>query len=270
MTILSIAYFTAIKYIRNPLALLAFIAAPIVIIFVLTGSTEFGVLDLSQDNMSLAQAQNESNLKVTIIEANGALRVKDKVSMASMFIFLFYGSLLTSYSIISDLKKNTHLRFKASPIRFIENFIGKSLGHILIMAISTLVIFIITKFVLEVNWNGNIFIILLTFLLFLTIVNSFGIIITGFTRNIYISALATFAVNFTMIFGSMSEAFTPIDKSSVIHYFMKFSIQNYALKTLYGSIMKDTVLMQNSLLVLALIAVGMIILSYAIGRRVLK
>lgn len=276
MNMLTIAYYTSIKYLRNVLAMSAFILAPILIIFILTGSTDTRFIDnnskeiIEVNSIDKSTAAQSSNLEVTIVEPyKNSLSINDKISIASMLIFLFYSSLLSSHSIISDLKNNTHLRLKSSPASFFENILGKSIGIIFITAICSLIIVLITKYAFHVNWSGNIGTTALSLLMFLIIVNSFGVIITGLTKNIYICALIAFSVNFAMVFPVMVGIYSPVE-NHVLEIVRKISFHSYTMNSIAGSITNDTALFYGSIFTLAIITIVMFCLSLLVGRRVLK
>ncbi|AJA46492.1 ABC-2 family transporter protein [Clostridium pasteurianum DSM 525 = ATCC 6013] len=279
MNILTIAYYTVKRYSRNIIAIFAFILAPILIISILTGSTEYK----SYENINVQEIQseisnihidkkdnNKSNLKAFLIDINkGTINKNLKISIACTLFFLFYGGLLMSYSIIDDLKSNVHIRIKSSSVSFIENFMGKFLGNILILIICAFIDVLIIKYGLNINWNGNYFIIFLSLILFLIIVNSIGIIITVFFKNIYICALIFFAFNYFMFFPIMVNAFNP-NKSEIIDIMINLSFHNYVYKSILADISNNIILLQNSMTILIVITIILFSVSLIAGRRILR
>ncbi|UZW14670.1 hypothetical protein OSC52_02155 [Clostridium pasteurianum] len=279
MNILTIAYYTVKRYSRNIIAIFAFILAPILIISILTGSTEYK----SYENINVQEIQseisnihidkkdnNKSNLKAFLIDINkGTINKNLKISIACTLFFLFYGGLLMSYSIIDDLKSNVHIRIKSSSVSFIENFMGKFLGNILILIICAFIDVLIIKYGLNINWNGNYFIIFLSLILFLIIVNSIGIIITVFFKNIYICALIFFAFNYSMVFPIMVNAFNP-NKSEIIDIMSNLSFHNYVYKTILADISNNIVLLQSSMTTLIVISIILFSMALISGRRILR
>lgn len=279
MNILTIAYYTVKRYSRNIIAIFAFILAPILIISILTGATEYK----SYENTNAQEIQseisnihidkkdnNKSNLKVFLIDINkGTINKNLKISIACTLLFLFYGGLLISYSIINDLKSNVHIRIKSSAVSFIENFMGKFLGNILILIICAFIDVLIIKYGLNIDWNGNYFIIFLSLILFLSIVNSIGIIITVFFKNIYICALIFFAFNYSMVFPIMVNAFNP-NKSKIIDIMSNLSFHNYVYKAILADISNNIVLLENSMTILIVITIILFSVALIAGRRILR
>lgn len=264
-SIMTTAYYTVLKYIRKPLACAAFILAPIIITFTLTGSVDYKYTE----GKNIIQSQ--SNIENIIINPKQEiLSVNDKVSLASMLIFLFYGSILSSHSIIYDLKNGVNQRLKSSPLSTMENILGKTIGNISVMAIFAAVLLMIAKYAFNVNLNGNIFIIIAAFMLFLIIVNGFGIIVTAFARNIYLCALASFALNFFMTFPVFVGTFSPAKISGILGFINKLSMHNYVVKAIMGNVMQDRLMVRNSLIVLLIASIVVGGLSLIAGRKVLE
>lgn len=272
MNVLSIAYYTSIKYFRNVVTIIAFILVPLFMVLILTGSTEMKYFDNNkaitvtssvEKSKAVQGIKNTSNLAVTIVTPTAEVMGKNnKVSIAVVILFLFYASLLTSYSIINDFKSNTHLRLKTSPTAFFENILGKSLGNIMVTATCAIILVFATKFAFNVSWGKNIFVTMIALLLFLIIINSFGILITTLSKNIFICALICFAFNFTMIFPVFVETYAPV-KSDALQVISKFSLHRYAIEAIINGT-------SNSIIMLALITAFMFCLSLLAGRRLLK
>jgi ABC-type Na+ efflux pump permease subunit len=170
---------------------------------------------------------------------------------------------------ISEFKNNTNLRFKCSPVSFVENITGKSLGNVGVLAICTLISVLIIKYAFQVNFGGNVFLLILVFLLFLFIINFLGVIFASFCKNIYICALLAFAFNFTMIYPVMVDTYSPIN-SKVIDFVSEFSIHAYVVKAIYGIINGDVNSITSSVIILSITTVGIFGLSLITGRRSLK
>ena len=260
MEILTIAYYTAIKYLRNPLVMIAYIFSPVVMAFFLTGTVENKFIDTVK-----ATSIGNSNLQVTMIQSN----LNNKIAIVCLILFLFYGCILCSYTVISDFKNNTNLRFKCSPVNFLDNIIGKSLGNIGVLSICTVISVLMIKYGFNVNFGSNLFLLILIFMLYIVIINCLGIIFADFCKNIYICALLSFAFNFTMVFPVMVDTYSPIN-SKIIENISKFSIHNYVVKAIYGIINKDVYSTTSSILILSVTTVVIFCLSLIAGRRALK
>lgn|GEM_PF-3016107 len=185
-SILATARYTIIKFIRNPLAVIAFIAAPLLITYMLTGSIDNNL----STNLTKAQVeQSKANLENNIINPNEtAVSTNDKAAMASIILFIFYGAVLSANFIIHDLKNGINDRLKSMPTTTIKILLGKSIGNMGAMGIFAFILILITTYFFNINWGENKLILFTAMVLFLIIENSFGIIITGLSKNIYIYA----------------------------------------------------------------------------------
>lgn len=270
MNIFTIAYYTAIKYFRNAITLMIFILVPFFMVLVLTGSDEVkyynNVNNKTETVSSVNNNQNikdKNNLDVTVItHQNGEISKNSKISIVIILLCLFYGSLINSYSMIKDFNGNTYLRLKISPASIFENIVGKSLGNFSVLAISTTALVIITKLVLKVQWGNNILITVISLILYLIIVCSFGIILPMLSKNIFICALMCFAVNFTMVFPIMVGVFSPV-KNTILQNMSTFSFHNYAFKAIINGT-------ANSIILLTVITAVIFCISLLSGRRLLK
>jgi ABC-2 type transport system permease protein len=215
-----------------------------------------------------APAAPSRNLDVTVISPDGKMpKAGDAATLGNILMFLFYGALLGSYSIINDVIKNTTLRFRSAPIRYFENITGKSLGNILMMSVSAVVVILFSKYGLNVNWNGNMLVIIPTLILYLLIINNIGVIIAGFTKNIYLCGLIAFALNFFLVYGVMVEAYAP-GKGTTLDIGNSISPHFYAYKAIIGSIYSSSgANAQLSLIILAMGAVLTTAVSFIVGRR---
>lgn len=260
-SILVTARYTIIKCIRNPLAVIAFIAAPLLITCVLTGSIDNKIIK----GLTKAQIeQSKANLQNNRINADeSTVSTNDKVTMGSILLFLFYGAVLSSYLIIHDLKNGINTRLKSVPITKVKILLGKSAGSIGSMSIFAFILVIITCSLFHTNWGKNKLIIFAAIALFLIIENSFGIVITGISKNIYMCALLTFGINFFMIFPVYVGAFSPIKISGALETISKLSFHNYVIKALTTS-------SENALIILFISAAVMFVISLFIGKKVLN
>lgn len=260
-SILVTARYTIVKYLRNPLAVIAFIVAPLLLICVLTGSIDN---NLSKGFTDSQIEQSKINLQNNIINPNeAAVSKNDKVAMASILIFLFYGAILSSNLVINDLKNGINTRLKSLPITRIKILLGKSIGCIGIMGIFAFALVIITTYFFNTNWGENKLVILVAIALFLVIENSFGIIVSCLSKNIYVCVLPVFAINFFMVFPVYVEAYSPIKISGALEIISKLSFDNYVVKAITtGSV--------NSLMVLFISAAIMFCVSLFVGKKVLN
>lgn len=254
------ARYTIIKCIRNPLAVIAFIAAPLLITYMLTGSIDNNL----SKSLTKAQVQaSKDNLENNIINPyETAVSTNDKAAMASIILFIFYGAVLSSNLIIHDLKDGINDRLKSLPTTKINILLGKSLGNLGVMGIFAFMLIVITTYFFNINWGENKLIVFIAMVLFLIIESSFGVIITAISKNIYICALATFVVNFFMVAPVYVGAFSPIKISGIIKFADTLSFHSYVVKAITTS-------SGEALIVLFASAVIMFFISLFVGKKVI-
>lgn len=269
MNIFTIAYYTAIKYFRNAITLMIFILVPIFMVLILTGSDEVKYYNNVNNSTAASSINNTQNIKyknnldvIVVTHQNEEISKNSKISIVIILLCLFYGSLLSSYSMIKDFSNNTYLRLKVSTASLYENIIGKCLGNFTILAICTAVSVIITNLIFKVHLGNNIFITVIALILYLIIICSFGIVLSMFSKNIFICALMCFAVNFTMVFPIMIEVYSPV-KNDILQNISKWSFHNYAFKAIINGT-------ADSVILLAVITVAVFCISLLSGRRQLK
>lgn len=260
-SILVTARYTIIKCIRNPLAVIAFIAAPLLVTYMVTGSMDNNL----STNLTKSQVEESRvNLQNNIINPNEtAVSTNDKAAMASIILFVFYGAVLSTNLIIHDLKNGINDRLKSMPTTKINILLGKSLGNMGTMGIFAFTLIIITTYFFDVNWGENKLKLFAAMVLFLIIENSFGIIITGLSKNIYICALVAFAVNFFMVGPVYVGAFSPIKISGIIKIVDTLSFHSYVVKAITAG-------SGEALIVLCASAVIMFFISLVVGKKVIS
>ena len=197
---------------------------------------------------------NSDNLVVTRIVTKGKTpSQKDMISIASILIVTFYGSLLGSHSLLSDWRRHTYIRSRCAPIRSIESFTGRLLGNISIMFVCTIISALLIKFVLKVSLGGNLLILILALLLFLLITISFGVLLARLLRNIYLCGLVTFAVNFSLVYPVMANAFLP-GISTSFDILRLISPHYHTYQVIIGTTFPGTADVAGSIAILAIIA----------------
>lgn len=113
----------------------------------------------------------------------------DRWTYSNMLLFLFFGSILSGYSIITEINKNTISRINSLPISNITNISGKIIGNVVTLFSCSVLMIVFTKYFFNSNWNGNMISILLTFFIYCMIVICFGFIVALLTKNIGITVL---------------------------------------------------------------------------------
>lgn len=249
------------KCMRNPLIIIAYVVTPLLISYMLVGSMDSSLnINLSKSQIE----QSEINLKNNIIKSDeNVVSTNDKVVMASVLLFLFYGAVLSSNFILQDLKNGVNDRMKSFPITKIKILLGKTIGSIGVMGIFAFISIIITSYLFNTNWGENKLILFAAILLFLIIESSFGIIVTGLSKNIYICVLATFAVNFFMVFPVYAEASSPMTVNNTLRIIDRLSFHSYVVKAAASG-------SESSIIILLLSAILLFFISLIVGRKVLE
>lgn len=217
-----------------------------------------------------AAFSTSDSMTVKKVQATGnAPSTKDMASISCLLIFIFYGALLGSNSIITELNKNTFIRLRCAPVKYVEDFTGKLLGNSSVMFICTVISALAANFIFKVNLNGNILTLLLSSILFLIIINSLGILLAGLTKNIYLCGLFTFALNYFMVYPITANAFTP-GEGTAFDIARFISPHYYTYQAVMGTIYQNTADVQGSIAILALMALLLCSASWLVGRRLIK
>lgn len=216
----------------------------------------------SKDSM---QNTNISN-KYLINNSNG---VKDDAGIVYILLFIVYGCMLSASIFLNDKKRCTYMRHLSAPVSYTSNFLGKSLGSITFLFVTVVLSIFLSKYILKVNWNGNMFVILSTFLVFIIMVNGIGIILASLLKKIYMCVLAAFILNYSTVYPMVSKAFDP-NSSSGFDKILVFSPHYYAFRVISSSIYGNVNVAGNSFLILTMIALVTTLLAWILGRRLFK
>lgn len=200
---------------------------------------------------------------------NNSNSVLDDTVITNLLLFIFYGLLISSSIFLNDRVKNTGIRHTAAPVTYTENYLGKSIGNVVMMFFSSIIVILITKYFLKVNWSGNYVKILLTFLVFSIIANSIGIILAAIFNNITMCVLGGFVINFSLVYPVMLNAYNP-GATSALNFTTAISPHYYAYKVITSNIYGNVNVEGNSLLILLLIMFILLCISWAAGRRSFK
>lgn len=190
----------------------------------------------------------------------------DRWTYLNMTLFLFYGALLGSISVINNNKKKTKLRMDTAPISRFANVTGIFIGNTAISFICTIIIIFVSKYCFGTNWDGNILAILFTFLLFAAISNSFGIMLGYATKNTAVSILIICCVNIFLGNIGVSSAIDgaiPFPEWMMLispHYYVYKAVSN----SVFNGPVSDVTSSVVSLVIIAAVAVSAML---AAGRR---
>ncbi len=98
-------------------------------------------------------------------------------------MILFFGFLLSGISFLRERSQGTRERLMASPVSRLDIVAGYLLGFLLFAMLQTLILFFYAVYVLDVDFNGSLWQILVFQLLIGILAVCLGIFISAFARN---------------------------------------------------------------------------------------
>ncbi len=103
-------------------------------------------------------------------------------AMLAMLI-LFFGFLLSGISFLRERSQGTRERLMASPVSRLDIVGGYLLGFLVFAMLQTLVLFFYTVYVIKIDFNGDLWQVILFQILIGVLAVCFGIFISAFARN---------------------------------------------------------------------------------------
>ncbi|ETI66871.1 ABC transporter permease [Neobacillus vireti] len=207
---------------------------------------------------------NTSIIKEVKIVTEGKIpRGVDYYSLTALFQSLLFGAIFGIFAITKDMGNHTNLRMNAAPIQTSKIIFGKLLGSSMTLYGISLLIFLISKFAFQANWNGSLWLILLVLFLFSTISVAFGMILAYLSKSTMASALSIFIIGtiLTLVAGGFSRM-----DGKVIEMLSYLSPNTYAQKALFTNIYDGT-FAQSNILGLVLYMIIVVTLTFITGRR---
>lgn len=190
----------------------------------------------------------------------------DNWTYLNMLLCIFYGAFLGSFSVINNIRKNTIVRLNSAPIGRLTNTIGELTGNVLTLTICAGIIIIVTKYIYQSNWDGNMGIILLTFFLFSIIVTSIGMIAAHMTKKPSLSVLLAICLN--IFFGNAGISYAIGYMSGVFKWIGYLSPHYYGYLIISDSIFGGSMDGINlGLLSLSIGAAVLTAVTLVLGRR---
>jgi ABC-2 type transport system permease protein len=98
-------------------------------------------------------------------------------------LILFFGFLLSGISFLRERSQGTRERLMASPVSRLDIVIGYLLGFLLFAMVQTLILFFYTVYVLDVDFNGELWQIIIFQILIGILAVCLGIFISAFAKN---------------------------------------------------------------------------------------
>lgn len=224
-----------------------------------------------------ALAINEAFVMVNSFKSVGEIPISaigvvpngvDKWTYSNMLIFLFYGAILSGFSLINESRKHTLLRIHSMPISKITSISGRILGNLVTLFSCAVIMIVFTKYVFNSNWNGNLLIILITFFLYCIITICFGLVLAICTKRIGVTVLIIMCANVFLFAGSgggWGQNAGVFPKLSLIspHFYVTQALTN----NIFHGIPERV---NTSIISLAIMALILLASSIFLGRRKLK
>jgi ABC-2 type transport system permease protein len=98
-------------------------------------------------------------------------------------LILFFGFLLSGIAFLRERSQGTRERLMASPVSRVDIVVGYLLGFLLFAMIQTLILFFYAVYVLKVNFNGELWQIIVFQILIGILAVCLGIFISAFAKN---------------------------------------------------------------------------------------
>ncbi len=98
-------------------------------------------------------------------------------------LILFFGFLLSGISFLRERSQGTRERLMASPVSRLDIVVGYLLGFLVFAMVQTLILFFYTVYVLKVDFNGDLWQIILFQILIGILAVCLGIFISAFAKN---------------------------------------------------------------------------------------
>ncbi len=186
----------------------------------------------------------------------------DRWTYLNILLFLLYGALLGSFEVINGVRENTLLRFNVAPIGKYSNVTGHFLGSSFTLFLCSIVTIFASKFLFGSNWDGNILIILISYLLYSSISISLGMLLGYLTKKVSICTLVILCVNVLLV--NASNALSPDEG------FFKYVNIVSPINNVYKAIKNTIFLGSDNLMPVAVLLIEAVLffaLTAAAGRR---
>lgn len=220
-----------------------------------------------QTTPQTSQPATHSHIIDTSITANGKMpRAIDYYAVAETMLFIMFGSLIASLSLLRDVTSNTMTRFQSGPVKPLHYRFGKAIGNVITLYLLTLFLMAVTRFALHVNWGGNIGLVLLVFFLMDTLFIALGQLLAQVSQNMAINVIITWGGAFvlSMITGGTFRVEPGTVLDTIGHISPSYYAQQAIFNTIYGG---SSAQVQSSLLTLALITLCVLVCFTLAGRR---
>lgn len=213
-------------------------------------------------------AQISSGIKNTAVSPTGKiLRDQEKYPLIGMLEMLALGaSLLGCFSVVNSIKRKTLLRFNISPINSLAYVSGQFLGNFLTMCPSGASFIVYLCYVWGLSLQGNIWNIILAFMLYTVILTALGMSVSYLTKKTGLSVLVV--VCLTLILNSAATVYAIGTAQGFLKWIEFLSPQYYTYLIITDTIFDGlTSRIHGSLISLAILATALTAATLLLGRR---
>lgn len=175
----------------------------------MTGSVENFSFDVS------------NNLEKMPVSQNNNISAIAYYSMSMLLMLIMYGMEYGCYGMSEDITGALGDRTRLSPIYAIEQFTGKITGFSLATFIEAVILIIFTNLVFDVYWGNNIFLLMLTVLVFCFLCNILGMTLISVTKDLKKAAGLFLPLVFIFTFlagGFVATEFGGLERISPSYY----------------------------------------------------
>lgn len=179
-----------------------------------------------------AGSLTESSLKRIFYGKNSeAPRAIDYYSVLSLLQMLVIGAIFGVFIITKNQGSDIHIRMHTLPVNRWTLILGRIIGSVVYLTLSSAITIAVTKILYNADWNGNPLIIVSAIIVFCCITVGIGILIGLFVKSFSTSLVLVMLL--MIFFGSFSGSVSPQSTNNTIN----FLIPNYHAKVLlFGTI----------------------------------
>lgn len=204
------------------------------------------------------------SMRQVLVETAGKIpRAIDYYAVSFLLQGILYGGMLGMFAIAKNNGNHSQARLLAAPVRGSQVMLGKWIGSAGMLFLISLIVFSVTKYGFDANWDTGLGLILTVLLLSSAVSAALGMIIAYLTRSTMIASLVLVVV--ATFFSIIAGGYTPME-GKAIEMLSKLSPNAYAQNALFADIYDKGDLSSN-LLGLAAYGLIVILLAFLLGRR---
>jgi ABC-2 type transport system permease protein len=183
-------------------------------------------------------------------------------------LILFFGFLLSGIAFLRERSQGTRERLMASPVSRMDILVGYLLGFLLFAMLQTLILFFYAVYVLQADFRGELWQIIVFQILIGVLAVCLGIFVSAFARNEFqmIQFIPLIIVPQVFVCGLL---FPITDMPTVLQWFSKFLPLTYAVEGIRAMMLDGKSLLEigKDVAVIAGYAVALMVLAGVSLRR---